>query len=269
MLRQVPHRIPGKTRVARALLRSAAPARLPDRFGHSLAMPSLQDPISYHLFANGMYEPAVVRLLQATLDEGSTFLDIGANVGAHTLLASDLVGSSGRVIAVEPSPRAHAFLSSNVELNRARNVTLERCALSDRAGSAGFYVPNDPHLGMAGLIPRFHQHPVQIETTTLDELIKGFDPPAVHLLKVDVEGAEALVFRGAADTLSVQHPPLIVFEFADWAETGWSGIEPGSAQRLLRDLGYDLWELNAYLAGARPLKEIMTSGTCMLVARRK
>lgn len=261
--------MPGKTRFARTLLRASGPALLQDRFGHSVVVPSLRDPIGYHLFADGVYEPAVVELLQVVLRPGDTFIDVGANVGVHSLIASDRVGTSGRVMAIEPAAPARTFLSANLELNQAANVSVEPYALSDRTQSAGLYIPQDQHLGMATLIPRFHHQPVEVSTTTLDQLMKRFDLPVAHLLKVDVEGAEALVFRGGIDTLTSQHPPLVVFEFADWAETGWDDVEPGSAQRVLRSCGYEIWELSAYLASAAPLTKIVRSGTCMLVGRSK
>jgi FkbM family methyltransferase len=268
LLQQVPHGVAGKTRIARTLLRSPRPGLVADRFGHTLAVPSLREPISYHLYADGEYEPDVVSLLRATLRPGDVFVDVGASVGAHTLIASDLVGAAGCVIAVEPSPEVRGYLQANLQRNRVENVVVEARAVSDHSGSAAFYVPDDAHFGMAALIPRFHDQPIQVETTTLDEMLERFDRP-VSVLKVDVEGAEALVFRGGARTLTSRRAPTIVFEFLDWAEQGMSGLQPGSAQQILRDYGYDTWQLHEYLAGGAALKNDLCAGAHMLVAERR
>src|SRR5947209_14669617 len=104
MLRSISPRIPGKSRIARLLLKpqlSLHDILLRDRNGIMYAVPSLREPIGFHLLVDGLYEPNTMKLLQKTLTRGSVFVDIGANIGAFAIPAASLVGPTGRVLAIE------------------------------------------------------------------------------------------------------------------------------------------------------------------------
>ena len=89
----------------------------------------------------------------------------------------------------------------------------------------------------------------------------------MKVIKVDVEGYEKLVFQGAAGLLSRPQAPLLIFEFADWAETR-AGFRAGEAQELLLSWGYSLWELEGLLRGNPPLSEPLRAGFRTVVAKR-
>jgi len=131
------------------------------------------------------------------------FVDAGANVGFYTLLASRLVGPTGRVLAIEMMPATADILRQHVAINDCTNVELVEKALSDRAGDTIMAkVPAGKHgqatvADFAHAYDSFEEHEVQ--TTTLDEVCGGRD--RIALLKLDLEGAELHALAGARSTL--------------------------------------------------------------------
>jgi FkbM family methyltransferase len=183
------------------------------------------------------YEEHVTRRLTDFLSPGSVFVDVGASLGFFTVLAGRLVGPAGRVISCEPGPQNHSVLLLNIVTNNLKNVELCPLAVSDGPGIL-FYSRS----GGNGVIDEYDGDPASlgvgdlVEARALDRLI---DPDVqVDVMKVDVEGAEGQVFRGAEKTLR-RCSPTIFFEFSPPAlevRSGMTGIEMLS---LLAGLGYD------------------------------
>ena len=153
---------------------------------------------------NGTYEREQTALFERLLRPGHTVLDVGANVGYYTLLASVLVGDAGRVHAFEPEPRNAGFLRRHAAINRRGNVRVEQAAVSDRAGTARFDFGSGSgtgHLADAGAL--------EVRTLRLDDYCAehGLAPDA---LKIDVEGAEVSVLEGARQTLERHRPVLFL-----------------------------------------------------------
>jgi FkbM family methyltransferase len=97
------------------------------------------DQIQRHIYSFGVWEPDITRFIAARLRPGDAFIDVGANIGYYSLLASRLVGSYGRVAAVEPSLSIRAELLTNLAVNGATNVRVISMAASDSAHSAVLY----------------------------------------------------------------------------------------------------------------------------------
>jgi len=140
------------------------------------------------------------------LRPGDIVFDVGANVGYTTALYADLVGSCGRVYGVEPSPRAFGLLHRS--LGNVANVTLLCTGVSAAEGKLAFYVPTT--LDTASVVPIEGADRISIDVTTLDGLSSHHHQPS--LVKVDVEGFESEVFKGAVQTLGHTAPPIIIFE---------------------------------------------------------
>jgi FkbM family methyltransferase len=130
------------------------------------------------------------------LRPGDTVVDVGANIGLLTVLASSLVGESGRVFAFEPHPATFQSLQDNVELNQATNVEAGNFAVGAHAGrvhlSDGRSDDQNSVVTSGGR---------EVAMDTLDALLAG-KAPRIDLLKVDVEGYEKFVFEGAAHSLA-------------------------------------------------------------------
>lgn len=174
----------------------------------------------------GTTEPLLQRFLSDHLTPGATMYDLGANVGFFTLIGAALVGPTGRVVAVEPSPANVAALERNVALNGLRHVIVREAAVSDETGRA-FFDPSDND--QSG---RLADTGEPVLTTTVDDLVRG-DGYVPDLIKIDVEGAEDRVIAGMASTLT--HHPVIVCEM----HTGRTSLED-DVPVALAAAGYEL-----------------------------
>jgi FkbM family methyltransferase len=151
----------------------------------------------------GSYEYEKRRLFERTVTEGSTVFDIGANVGFYTLLAFVLVGQTGGVVAFEPVPRNLEY--EHLRLNRVGNVRVIEAAVAEQEGAARF--DPGPHSSMGHLSPR---GVLGVRTIGLDETIVTGGLPVPDYLKIDVEGAEAMVLRGARGVLAEHRPTIFL-----------------------------------------------------------
>ena len=266
LLRVLPA-FPGKLRLAHLLLRGiGGPAMIKDRFGFTYEVPDLGEPIAFHLLINGAYEPETQDLLLRFLPVGGVFIDVGANIGTFTIPAAKHVGSSGRVVAIEASREVFNVLQKNVDTNKAENVQLVCAAAGASAGDTEFYPAPADHFGMGSRAPQFNASPIAIPSVMLDSLVQSFNLSSVDLIKIDVEGFELDVLKGASGLLSAKKPPLVIFEFCDWAETR-SEADLGAAQRFLLDCGFRIWRASEYGHGSPMTKPLTTDGE-MLVAQR-
>ncbi len=127
------------------------------------------------------------------LERGATVIDVGANIGCFTMLASKIVGSSGRVFALEPEAATHRQLLRNIELNRLTNVTALQLAVGGRRGTVTLHAA--PNALFSSLYSSVNGRAVegadqQVEMTTLDAIMDRFGLPRCDYLKLDCEGAE-------------------------------------------------------------------------------
>lgn len=175
--------------------------------GSRLGMPR-RERLSYVV---GTYESHVVRAMRDHVRAGMTVYDIGAHIGYLSLTLGRLVGPRGTVIAVEADPRNRAMLRANLDANDATNVTVVGDAVSDAVGVISFTTfPTYSSVGhiSEGVDPD-DAVLVDVPATTIDELAFGSRYRAPAFIKVDVEGAETRVFRGAERTLRELRPTII------------------------------------------------------------
>jgi len=187
-----------------------------------LARPSVQ--VDWHVAFFGTYEPEVRKIFRTVLPLGGIALDIGANVGWHTLLMASLVGASGRVLAVEPNPALRQRLHDHLHLNRFGQVEVMPCAAADTEEMMEFYAPaaNDRDSGNGHVVehPRGHVGTIRVDSRRLDTIITAAKCERLDLIKIDVEGFEWRVLRGGEETIARFHPH-IVFEYnAEYAPRG-------------------------------------------------
>lgn len=169
--------------------------------------------LEWHLWAFGCYEAHFADLFRYLVTRADRCVDVGANVGVHTIRLAKLVGASGEVIAIEPDPDLASRADGNIRLNRLSNVRVIQAAAADRDATALLYSPGiaDANRGRASLLHHTHLTGLtqEVPTVTIDEVCR--DP--VALIKIDVEGTEAAVVAGAAATIARDHP-AIIFEYA-------------------------------------------------------
>jgi len=170
------------------------------------------------------YEPAERAFVQRFLQPGMTVLDIGAHQGYYTLLASKLVGPAGRVIAFEPSSREQKALRLNLILNRCRNVTVQRLALGSEEKETTLYVATGWRTGCNSLKPPAipdETSTMRVRVARLDDWLERLKVAQVDFIKLDVEGAELDVLRGAARLLDRKPRPVIIAEVQDVRTLPW------------------------------------------------
>jgi len=155
----------------------------------------------------GTHEPHVQDLLAEIVRPGMTVYDIGAHAGFFSLLCARLAGPGGAVHAFEPRAENADRLRQNAAANGAEQIAVHSVALSDSAGEAAFVTHGSTLEGYLAAGGEAADGAVQ--TDTVDRLVDA-GLPAPELLKLDVEGAEALVIRGAARTIAVHRPLLLI-----------------------------------------------------------
>ena len=151
----------------------------------------------------GSYEYTKQRLFERRVAAGDIVYDVGANAGFYTLLASVLVGPTGHVVAVEPFPRNVSYLRRHLALNAVTNATLVEGAAHNHCGVVRITDGPDScqiRVDEAGAL--------RVRSFTLDDLVFHDGLPAPTAMKIDVEGAEGAVLRGARRLLA-EHRPLI------------------------------------------------------------
>ena len=187
-------------------------------------------------FAGGLYEPEVTHFVEENLEANMTFVDIGANIGYYTVIASRLVGEFGRVFAFEPDSRNYSYLQRNVEANRLRNVEIIEKAATDRNGTAPFI--RDPG-GAEGWVANEERGPnrITVQTTTLDHFFRSEGWPSIDMAKMDVEGSEKSVLEGMRGVIERNPRMLLIMEF-NRATLERAGSNPAALAKLLAELGY-------------------------------
>ena len=158
-----------------------------------------------------MIEGPQTKAFAHTVQVGHVFFDIGANVGYYTLLASKLIGNTGKVVAVEPSVRNIAYLYKHVQINKLKNVSIVSAAASNNISITIFSQSDNNamgHIADKGVFDiKAASTLIPVVTISIDELIKstGVNP---DVIKIDVEGAETDVLNGMKDLLQTK-PPII------------------------------------------------------------
>jgi FkbM family methyltransferase len=202
-----------------------------------------EDQISQALFTSGVYEPCTAVALDQLLRPGGTFIDVGANVGLFTLIASRWVGPAGRVVSLEPSTREFQRLLAHVELNGLTNVLALQLAAGAAPGRAQLHVAEDRYPGLNTLAPAFMYSGVAeagVETVTvatLDDVLSAHGIRGVTAIKIDVEGLEPEVVAGARRTIASDNPAIVI-------EVGGEALDPAherrrGMERMLEEAGYE------------------------------
>lgn len=204
----------------------------------------LGEHMASQIFWFGYYSRDVLFAIDRMLTPGSTFLDVGANMGEVSLFAAKRVGEKGRVLAFEPMARTAQRLRRNLELNQLRNVQVFEVGISDRVSEQALYISatdfhdGSRHDGLGTLYASgARSSPAgTIKITTLDELVRAQRIERVDGIKLDIEGAELPALSGARNVLT-RFRPWLVLEIGK--ETcAAAGYEPQDVFDFLADLNY-------------------------------
>jgi FkbM family methyltransferase len=192
-----------------------------------------RDYIGSAILQTKSHEPHVTKLIERELKRGDVFLDIGANLGFFTMLASRIVGDGGKVISFEPNPLNLQLIYASILRNAARNVRIHPYAASDTSGILRFLTVGSN----GGVINEDDKRDTSmlVQAVILDGFLK--EERRIDLVKLDIEGHEISALKGMADLIR-QHQPKIITEFHPWAmELNQLG-EPGEYLDFLFGLNY-------------------------------
>lgn len=199
------------------------------------------------LSQNVMYEPETSQLLVDVLRDGDTFVDVGTHVGFFSMLAASLVGPSGRVVSFEPEEENFRALNAHASLNGFANVEPVRAAVGAARGEADLWVNADNDGGHALWAVGRHSHNVEsrrraehrrVPVTTLDAHFSERDARSLKLIKIDAEGSELHVLRGAEPLLRRAAVPYVVCEVNRFA-LEQMGASEDALREFMSNLGYD------------------------------
>lgn len=156
----------------------------------------------------GTYESSVTELLKDNLEQGDFYLDVGSNKGYHVLEASEIVGQSGKVIAVEPNPENVEDLRQNLSMNEAENVEIMEVALADENRESEFRTSSMS--GTGEIVDDEQEGDFTVNLRSFDDLLEKEKLEKPTVVKIDVEGAERKTLKGMKNFLEEENVKLIV-----------------------------------------------------------
>jgi len=175
----------------------------------------------------GTYEELESKIMEEKIEMGNIVVDVGANIGLHTLNMARIVGNTGQVFAFEPDPSNFEILKKNVKINNYKNIILEQKAVGDKHGRTTLYQSDHP--GKHRIFPQTEQakSQVQVELTNLDNYFDSDMIDKINFIKIDVEGLEFSVLKGMKNILKNSKKIKILFEFMpeNTMEVGFTPIE--------------------------------------------
>lgn len=191
-----------------------------------------KDLIDHKILFTGVYEKETNWVLEKHIQAGDVVLEAGANSGTETLLISRLVGNDGTVHAFEPVPHVASKLQRNLELNAIENVAVNRLALGESMKEITFFIlpETHPNQGMGSkVVQNAAGTEINVQQVTLDSL----NLDRLDFLKMDVQGAERDILKGARETIRELRPKIFLE-----AGEGWSSIE--ELYGILHDFRYQV-----------------------------
>ena len=159
--------------------------------------------LGHQLLCDGRHEPGTIAHLEKCLKPGATFVDLGANEGYFSVIASRLVGESGRVVAVEPQDRMQSVLRTNLTVNHCSNVSVVQAAVGAAEGQLTLYLNPSTNTGATSAF-QSTRYPLPTQQTRICPLAALFDDCGLayaDLVKMDIEGYEGEAIQGAKNLL--------------------------------------------------------------------
>ena len=251
-------RIPGLAKLSIAVYKFTGPrgVQLVEAGGHRLYV-DLSNAIIGSVYAvGGNWEAEEKEFFKARLRTGMTVVDIGANIGDYTLVASRGVGDSGMVYAFEPDPVSYSLLERNIRLNNCENVVPYNLAITDSVGERTLYLDSEDsgRQSLSAANVREVAECVRSRTETLDHFFENLATKP-DFIKIDAQGAEGLILQGAQNLLRKQDLQVIM-EFWPRALRNF-GVDPMELLRMLESNKFKLGIIRGSGCATATLAEIL------------
>ena len=196
--------------------------------------------IDKHTFLYGVYEPFILDLFAEHLSKGKTFIDIGANIGQHSMYAATLVGPTGSVHAFEPIPTIYRQLTQSIQANHFEGIIhSHNVALGTDNTDELLYVANNA--GGSSLVNNTDtKETITVHIRNGDKELEACEH--IDVIKIDVEGYEYEVLQGIRKTLE-KHQPILFLEFSGDSYKMQNKSHGMKILSLLRSCGYSLFDI--------------------------
>jgi FkbM family methyltransferase len=191
--------------------------------------------IGHCIIQSKNYEPHVTLVLSKILGSGDVFLDVGANIGYFSLLASSIVGGSGKVIAFEPNTQNLQLFYSSILENQFSNIYIYPFAVSDAN-----QIQQITSFGSNGFLETPESRKINRQFTQsviLDKMLQSEDK--INVIKMDIEGYEPLALNGMNEIIR-KHRPIVLTEFSPWHIEHRSQFKPYEYLQIILNHGYCL-----------------------------
>lgn len=215
------------------------PTIVPTNYGFDMIVEPKNDiGLQKQIFETGSYQAGTLNVIENCLRQGDIFLDIGSNIGVISLDAAKAVGNSGKVYSFEPEPDNFATLTRNIEINPFDNIEANNYALGASEGKANIF--REIHDRAAASLDGPKGNTTggsEVSIKTLDTFVEKHITGSVRMIKINVQGWELEVLKGAKAFLSQPDAPIICVEYCDLYSTH---------NGLLSDVYKTICELNDY-----------------------
>ena len=200
-----------------------------------------------HVYFIGEYERFISNLVRQIVKPGDVCVDVGANIGWHTTLLRSVAGDTGRVHAFEPMPNMFQLLDKNVALlTESRNVIVNNIALGDENTSVALHVFAGLTEGQSSIsdMGRSDFETFDCRMATLDSYLNQHGNPDITFAKVDIEGAELMMLRGAEALFKQKTPPMLIVEMALATSTSFGYVPNDLIEHIRSRASYEFFALD-------------------------
>jgi FkbM family methyltransferase len=172
--------------------------------------PENDDGVERSLYYTGTYEAGTLDFIENNLKPGDCFVDIGANIGLMSIVASMAVGDEGEIYSFEPHPETAKILRFNIDLNAISNIKVIQKGVGSENGQAKIYDRWDVNRGGASFIAsNSKQDSYDVEIVRLDDVLSSI---SIDMIKIDIEGFELEALKGAKNIIGSEKPPILIVE---------------------------------------------------------
>ena len=200
------------------------------------------DPVVSGAIFFNIYEKSESKFIKSICFEGMNILDIGANIGYHTAIFSQLVGVNGTVISIEPDEESYKYLSKSIDSFNYKNVFSFRLAASDTKQKLPLFISKDNRGDNRLYSTNQKRNSIIVECLTIDELLKDNKIENLDLIKIDVQGYEPKVLKGMRNIVKSSKELILLSEF--WPKgILQAGGNPKEFLGILRNMHFQLFEL--------------------------
>ncbi len=196
--------------------------------------------VDNEIFLQGVYEPSFLKIIKNNLNTGDAYVDIGANIGQHSLFASRVVGEAGKVIAFEPVAQIYNQFTKSVEINSIKNIEIHNLACGEETKEMFIYMTESNMGGSSLVFGSETREKEKIQVVTADSVLK--DESHIDFIKIDVEGYEYEALLGLVETLKDHHPKIML----EYSYDGYKETNLGNDKKildLLFSLNYSIYDI--------------------------